>query len=1028
MVITERLPAVLIALAVLVAGGMDARADAPAPGMSDGAGGSCHAVARDDIAPDPNAPKPVYIVCGTTARPVGAVAAVLKPLNLPDAPEARHAALEKAAALAPAGRDASARMVCKPGSWTKTADGIELQIRSCALLDGEWPQLLVIAGIGQYLVQAEGLPSLFPVLETTMAEMAGYSGTGGAAAFGGPEAGRKLVEAALGGKIQAVGSADFDRYGDLVETARLYNSRKNFRAAEDSYRQALDIQERAFGPNTIGVGTSLLNLALEVSNQGRTDEAAALFRRADPIIEAADNPVYRARQLEYQGFDAANAGKFQDAARYARAATVMWRDMLASNTPDVEQLSSGSYDEGARSALRGELAHTLNLDAAMALRTGEFAYAEAAAREALGIVGDQQGLPPWWGPEILTTLGEIFAAQGRLREAEESLRGALIFQERLFGSSAPTALTLLAVGKVYTADKLYDEALRAYDFGLKILEQDEVARSLVVFDQLAPLIVAANALMEQQPARRAALQATVFRAVQLMSVGVTDQTIERASARLAAGDPAIAKLVGNLQLAERKRDLARLQLAYESSLSQDQRSGEKEAALLQEVNAEGATRDALSQQIQKEFPAYYGLASPSAVELPDLQKRLRPGEAVVLFEFGRDSAAAVLVTPDNFIARPLAVNDGTLAAEVRELRRALDARGGRVEDFDMTDAYQLYRTLFGPVESGLAGVRDLIVVPSSALASLPVALLVTERPAAGARDYGHGAWLVRRYATSEAPSVRAFVTLRDRQAGDRANRPFLGIGNPDFQGAAAGSPAGSGMNVLSHTCRGDGPIPPELLRALAPLPETAGEVRAVAQSLGGTGDAILLGAGATEAAFRGEPLDQFRVIYFATHGLLPGELSCQTQPALALSPPTTPATSKADDGSLEASEIAGLQLNADLVVLSACNTAATGTQFGGEALSGVAQAFFYAGARTLVATHWQVPSTATVALMTGMFQRLGDGGTAEALRGAQLALIDQPATANPFFWAAFTVIGDGDRAAAAIKSHQTSLSTHEAQQ
>src|SRR5262249_48216565 len=103
---------------------------------------------------------------------------------------------------------------------------------------------------------------------------------------------------------------------------------------------------------------------------------------------------------------------------------------------------------------------------------------------------------------------------------------------------------------------------------------------------------------------------------------------------------------------------------------------------------------------------------------------------------------------------------------------------------------------------------------------------------------------------------------------------------------------------------------------------------------------------------------------------------------------------------------------AELVVLSACNTAAGGGRFGGEALSGLAEAFFYAGARTLVASHWQVPSLATVRLMTGLFDHAGpqlSGGIAESLRQAQLALASDPATAHPYYWAAFTVIGDGGR-------------------
>jgi len=153
------------------------------------------------------------------------------------------------------------------------------------------------------------------------------------------------------------------------------------------------------------------------------------------------------------------------------------------------------------------------------------------------------------------------------------------------------------------------------------------------------------------------------------------------------------------------------------------------------------------------------------------------------------------------------------------------------------------------------------------------------------------------------------------------------------------------------------------------------------------------------------------VLYFATHGLLPGELHCQAEPGLVLSPPPGPPSNIASDGLLRASEIAGLKLNADLVVLSACNTAAAGgTSLGGGALEGLADSFFAAGARAVLASHWEVPSAATQKLMTSVFAayaRDPSRDLAEALRQAQLGLIAQPATANPFDWAAFTLIGDG---------------------
>ncbi|HXC53954.1 MAG TPA: CHAT domain-containing protein, partial [Rhizomicrobium sp.] len=155
--------------------------------------------------------------------------------------------------------------------------------------------------------------------------------------------------------------------------------------------------------------------------------------------------------------------------------------------------------------------------------------------------------------------------------------------------------------------------------------------------------------------------------------------------------------------------------------------------------------------------------------------------------------------------------------------------------------------------------------------------------------------------------------------------------------------------------------------------------------------------------------------------MLPGELHCQAEPGLVLSPPATPAATPATDGLLTASEIATLKLNADLVVLSACNTAAGGgAKLGGGALEGLADAFFNAGARAVLASHWEVPSAATQTLMTGVFARYAKDPShdlAEALRQSQLALIAAPATAHPFNWAAFTLIGDGGTALRTASAH-----------
>jgi len=200
----------------------------------------------------------------------------------------------------------------------------------------------------------------------------------------------------------------------------------------------------------------------------------------------------------------------------------------------------------------------------------------------------------------------------------------------------------------------------------------------------------------------------------------------------------------------------------------------------------------------------------------------------------------------------------------------------------------------------------------------------------------------------------------------------------------------------------------ELVRGLPRLRDTAGELRQIAQALKAPESDVILGAEATEKRVRSSDLSRYRVIAFATHGLLPGELKCKGEPALALTPPATATTD--EDGLLDAGEVAQLKLDADWVVLSACNTAAPDGKLGGQSLSGLARAFFYAGARSLLVSHWAVATQPTVTLTTTMFDAYAKNaaaGRAAALRAAQLKLMGEQATSHPSFWAPFVLVGDG---------------------
>jgi CHAT domain-containing protein len=254
-----------------------------------------------------------------------------------------------------------------------------------------------------------------------------------------------------------------------------------------------------------------------------------------------------------------------------------------------------------------------------------------------------------------------------------------------------------------------------------------------------------------------------------------------------------------------------------------------------------------------------------------------------------------------------------------------------------------------------------------------------------------------------APSLakQTFIAFAD-PASDKADpRAFASVLK-----RSGGKFSSTGENICEGTRQA-------LLR-LPALPDTADEVRQVGSSFSRSSEDLMLGKAFTDEAVKDRrDLNDFKVLYFATHGLLPQPSACLPEPALV----TSVGTAGDSDGLLDATEILDLKLDADLVVLSACDTGgagneaadSTGLQGGGEALGGLTRAVIYAGGRALVVSHWSVDSAATVRLMTGLFSS-PQPTEGEALQHAQAALQQSETWSHPYFWAPFTIVGDGARA------------------
>jgi len=727
-------------------------------------------------------------------------------------------------------------------------------------------------------------------------------------------------------------------------------------------------------------------------------------------------------------------GRYRDAQRLSEAALdILVKGGVASahHAPALQriavaQASQGLWDaalatfDKERQALSGDAAASKrfadrNLDLAVALlRNGQAAGAipifEAILKERIA-----QKRPETSLAVVRGFLGIALGAVGRTEEALRMLQQAV-----------PLIIAQADVPR--SEEGAVDAANR---------------RALILDGYVALLAQASGTEIEKRLDFNAADEA--FRIADAAHAKSLQGAITASIARAASGETALAGLIRQSQDADQQLGAMYRLLRATLEGPSDAQSQQTIDGLRKDVAQLQGARATLRREIERKFPQYDQLVDPKPATIAQAQAKLAPGEVLLATYFTGAGAGYVWAVPSqgDAVFGRMTMPESDVIKLVGEMRASVDSdatSANQIPPFPVAAAHSLYAALFDPVAAGLKDARSVIVVPDSVLGTLPFSLLVTrdvpqpheeagQLRFAGYRDVP---FLIRDVAVTQVPSVAAFVSLRSVAPGAAARKPFIGFGDPWFtpeqaQEARAQAPPAPVEVAMRGTAlhrravpKTEGLATAELAQ-LPRLPDTAEEVREVAQALHADPAAdVRLGADASEQAVVSAKLDDRRVVMFATHGLVPGELDGLTQPALALSSPEVPGVK--GDGLLTVAKILSLKLDADWVVLSACNTAAAGESSGAEAVSGLGRAFFYAGARALLVTNWPVETESARALTTDVFRRQAASpglARAAALRDAMLDMIAKGERvdaasghvdftyAHPMFWAPFALVGDG---------------------
>jgi len=751
----------------------------------------------------------------------------------------------------------------------------------------------------------------------------------------------------------------------------VYRSLGDYAKALDHYSEALALSKAVGERNR--VATVLSNMGATHAAMGEYDKALAKYNEALPLRRATEDKAGQANTLNNIGFIYETTGDHEKALDYYQQALILWRA--------VKDRSG----EGATLNNLGEVYNSLKKS-----KEALDAFQQALAASRASANRRQQA-------QVLANIARVESAAGRLDEARSDFEQSLDLTELLRGSVLSQGLRGSYMASVRSRYESY--------IGLLMKLHD--LRPGESFDALALQV-------SQRSRARSLLEMIAESRIDIRRDLSADQR---------AHEDKILNRISSIQ-----KDLWNQNL-----------TPERERQLRTDLASAEDELEGLRAELRRTSPRYARAQYPDLLTLKKIQgELLDPGTALLEYVLGDDQSFVWLVSRNKLSTRVLPPRkqiEPLIESYRQELAQKVSALTAaqslaRLEP----QSRRLYDLLVGPLEGDLSTTRRLIIVPDGLLAHLPFETLISgnmtsadqtamvPRPETQTSERGPR-FLLERYDISYAPSASAIAAIRERAYESRPHdKDLIAFGDPVYDPgdsggerllarhqAAPSTQSQSNPSAQSQSAQA-APLDPEIRMAdlykergfdFARLPNTRTEIAAISSLFPASRCRIFLGSAASEQQVKSEKLDQYRYIHFAAHGYLDEEHPSRSGIVMSFD------KNSGEDGILQAHEIMGLRLNAELVTLSACQTG-LGKVLSGEGVIGLSRAFLYAGASSVVVSLWNANDVATAELMKQFYRGLSRGRSKdEALRDAKLALIkgQQRSWRHPYYWAPFILMG-----------------------